>query len=167
MNWDALGSLAETVGAVGVIATLAYLAVQIRQNTRAIRAQTYDSYVSQFRHWNEPMRLDPHMSEQFQELIENVESMNARDQKHAVHVLYDFVRLAENLHYQHAQGMIDDSMWSGWESLFRAYLNAPGFIWYWRKRQSFFSDEFNAWVERLHATRELAGPRPATIMDAD
>jgi hypothetical protein len=30
MNWDAIGAIGETVGAVAVIATLFYLAVQIR-----------------------------------------------------------------------------------------------------------------------------------------
>ena len=36
MNWDAIGAIAESLGAIGVIATLVYLAVQIRQNTRAL-----------------------------------------------------------------------------------------------------------------------------------
>lgn len=39
MSWEALGAIAETIGAIGVIATLAYLAIQIAQNTRAIRAR--------------------------------------------------------------------------------------------------------------------------------
>jgi hypothetical protein len=45
MNWDAIGAIAETLGAVGVIASLVYLATQIRhsrdqmsQNTRASEA---------------------------------------------------------------------------------------------------------------------------------
>ncbi len=36
MNWDAIGAIAELFGAVGVIASLVYLAVQIRQNTRTV-----------------------------------------------------------------------------------------------------------------------------------
>ncbi len=32
MNWDAIGAIAELLGAVGVIASLVYLATQIRQN---------------------------------------------------------------------------------------------------------------------------------------
>ena len=43
MNWDAFGALAEALGAVAVIATLAYLSVQIRQNSRMMRAQIRDS----------------------------------------------------------------------------------------------------------------------------
>ena len=35
MNWDALGAIGEIVGAVAVVATLLYLALQIKQNTRS------------------------------------------------------------------------------------------------------------------------------------
>jgi hypothetical protein len=41
MNWEALGAIAELRGAIGVIATLFYLASQIRQNTKSIRASTF------------------------------------------------------------------------------------------------------------------------------
>jgi hypothetical protein len=38
MNWDALGSLSELVGAIAVVVTLAYLAIQIRENNKMMRA---------------------------------------------------------------------------------------------------------------------------------
>lgn len=34
MNWEALGAIGEIVGAMGVVATLIYLSIQIRQNTQ-------------------------------------------------------------------------------------------------------------------------------------
>ena len=46
MNWDAIGAIAEAVGAAGVIATLAYLALQIRQNTRSVHAASAGSFTS-------------------------------------------------------------------------------------------------------------------------
>ena len=39
MNWDALGAIAELLGAIAVFATLAYLAVQIRQSNVVTREQ--------------------------------------------------------------------------------------------------------------------------------
>ena len=39
MTIEQMGSLGEVVGAIAVIVTLVQLAVQIRQNTRAIHAQ--------------------------------------------------------------------------------------------------------------------------------
>ena len=33
MDWEAIGAIGEVLGAAGVLATLVYLATQIRQNT--------------------------------------------------------------------------------------------------------------------------------------
>ena len=40
LNWEALGAIGELVGAVAVVASLAYLAVQIRQSTSQSRLNT-------------------------------------------------------------------------------------------------------------------------------
>ena len=39
MNWDALGALAEAVGALAVIITLIYLALQTRDNVKVMRSR--------------------------------------------------------------------------------------------------------------------------------
>lgn len=39
MNWDALGAIAELLGAIAVFLTLAYLTVQVRQNSKALEQQ--------------------------------------------------------------------------------------------------------------------------------
>jgi len=40
MHWDALGAIAELLGALGVIASLFYVASQIRRNSSALEAST-------------------------------------------------------------------------------------------------------------------------------
>jgi hypothetical protein len=40
MNWDAVAAIAETAGALLVVATLVYVSIQIRQNTENARAAT-------------------------------------------------------------------------------------------------------------------------------
>lgn len=40
MNWDALGAIAELVGAIAVVLTLIYLAVQIRQSSKLVEQNT-------------------------------------------------------------------------------------------------------------------------------
>ena len=47
MNWEAIGAVSETIGAIAVVATLIYLAVQIRQNTLMVRSEiTKDLFVT-------------------------------------------------------------------------------------------------------------------------
>jgi hypothetical protein len=43
MSLQDLGNIGEFVAAVAVVVSLIYLAVQIRQNTRSVRASTYHS----------------------------------------------------------------------------------------------------------------------------
>ena len=43
MNWEAIGASAEAIAAIGVVVTLAYLAVQIRAHTRATRVSSFQS----------------------------------------------------------------------------------------------------------------------------
>ena len=40
LSWDALGAIAELLGAVAVIATLAYISVQVRQSISTHRTST-------------------------------------------------------------------------------------------------------------------------------
>jgi hypothetical protein len=40
MNWDAVGAIAELLGAGAVVLTLIYLAIQLRHNTQAVRAES-------------------------------------------------------------------------------------------------------------------------------
>ncbi len=61
MNWEALGAIGETVGALGVIGTLVYLAVQIRQNTKSLRASTYQAVLDSARSDNELVLVHPHL----------------------------------------------------------------------------------------------------------
>jgi hypothetical protein len=49
MNWEALGAIGEIVGAVAVVVTIAYLAVQIRQNTRAVKSSVFSELQSEVR----------------------------------------------------------------------------------------------------------------------
>ena len=46
MNWDVIGETGEWAGAIAVIATLAYLAGQRKQNPKALSLSTYQAYVA-------------------------------------------------------------------------------------------------------------------------
>ena len=47
MNWEAIGAIGEVLGAAAVVATLGYLAVQIRQNSRAVKNSAAQSMLSE------------------------------------------------------------------------------------------------------------------------
>jgi hypothetical protein len=38
MNWEAIGAVAELVGSFAVVITIAYLVIQVRQNTKSAKS---------------------------------------------------------------------------------------------------------------------------------
>ena len=46
MHWEAIRALGEIAGAIAVVATLAYLSVQILQNTTQMRAKAWSVSVA-------------------------------------------------------------------------------------------------------------------------
>jgi len=51
MNWDAIGVFAEVIGAAAVVATLAYLSVQMRFAREASQVQSIYSSLSVYSNW--------------------------------------------------------------------------------------------------------------------
>ena len=49
MNWQALGTIAEIIGALVVVATVIYLAIQTRQHTLAVQASVRQAMLSEDR----------------------------------------------------------------------------------------------------------------------
>ncbi len=48
MNWEAISAIGEIVGALAVVITLVYLAIQIREQNRESRAAAIDSLSQQW-----------------------------------------------------------------------------------------------------------------------
>ncbi len=79
MNWDAIGAIAELLGAVGVIASLVYLAGQIRQNTRATRGATYQDLVGLFHQGQVNVANDAEVSELLRIGMQDSSQLNEAD----------------------------------------------------------------------------------------
>ncbi len=61
MNWDAIGAIAELLGAIGAIAALVYLATQIRQGNALARAQSRQNLLDTFSQTNWEVARNDHV----------------------------------------------------------------------------------------------------------
>ncbi len=66
MNWEAMGAIGETVGAIGVILSLVYLALQIRHsseqtriNTKSVQATAYQQLIDHHSVLNQQLATNP------------------------------------------------------------------------------------------------------------
>jgi hypothetical protein len=159
MNWDAIGAIAETLGAVGVIASLVYLATQIRhsreqmsQNTRAMRASGYQSFFQSMDEVAMRSTSSPEMAEALRLGITNFDQLNEEQAFYFNNWMLGMFMAFENGHYQFRTGILDESRWRLHRSNLTACLNSPGPRQWWRQdplgRDS-LDPEFFALVEEI------------------
>jgi hypothetical protein len=117
VNWEAIGAIAELLGAIGVITTLIYLSIQIRQNTHALDethklsvAQAYQ-HRAQMQHDDLVSQRDsPHLAELMSRLEETTDlgDLSSEDVfRLNVHCQGLWARL-DNVHRQGQLGLLDE-----------------------------------------------------------
>lgn len=104
MNWEAVGAVAEALGAAGVIITLAYLAIQVRQNSRllersaeATRVTADDAVVENFNQWREMIVTHPEVSDLFIRGMEDPAQLDPGERHRFNHMLGEFTWTAWQL----------------------------------------------------------------------
>ena len=147
MNWEALGGVAELVGAIGVIATLFYLAVQIRQNTRTIRAAAFQETMRDITAVADLAAQQPELSRIYLEGLNGLEKLNAEDRQRFGTFMLAFLRRVENLVYQTEQGLLDPDSWEGLREALRRIFARPGAVAWWEQSRHAFNRPLQNFVD--------------------
>jgi hypothetical protein len=114
VNWDAVGAVAELLGALGVIATLGYLAFQIRQNTISMRSSSHQAAVTAVSDWSRAIGLDPTAAQLVQQGNLDLGALTPERRFQFMFLTTSLYRNFENIFYQHEQGAIDEAVGQGW-----------------------------------------------------
>jgi hypothetical protein len=148
MNWDAIGALAELLGALGVIATLGYLAVQLRQNTGALRGNSHEVGADRLTTSLQSLVARPELaqlvaraSRQYGEL-DYVERLQVGSYWTAIFVGAEVSLL------QWKMGNLDEAVWQRDFSILRPWLHSPGVREWYARSTIEFTPEFRALVDR-------------------
>jgi hypothetical protein len=152
---DALGNIGDLLGGLGVIVTLIYLAIQIRQNTKSSRSQSYQAAVSAVSDWSREVGMNTESCRVLQAGSMDLESLSDVERAQFNLIMASLIRNCENIHYQHINGAIDANTWSGWAKRTRSVLAPGGAQAWWRNNKSAYSPEFRRFVDEGHDSGEL------------
>jgi hypothetical protein len=168
MNWEAIGAIAELLGAIGVIASLVYLATQIRhgqeqmsQNTRALQAGAYQQFEeSVYRKVMDDLAI-PGLERIIRLGMADIEQLSEEDMFRWSHWIFMrlrafdnswiFMRLRafDNSHYQFRMGMQDEDRWQISRRDMETFFQMPGVVQWWKATPSTLSPDFVALVEEI------------------
>ena len=166
MNWEAIGAMGELGGAVAVVVTLVYLAIQIRQNTASVKSNTFQSVSDSFNTWALQIIGDPEVAKLYDCGLTDYDSLERIDRVRFFLLMSAQFRNYENIYYQHRQATLDREVWPARRDAMVEFLVHPGVQRWWRRRGGFFGESFRAFVDAelakvasgAHDSSDVNGP---------
>lgn len=164
MNWQAISAISDILGATGVVVSLIYLAIQVRQNTRVARAATRQAIAGDFQALATDLVTGDDAARIFYAHVSG-DSVKPHERVRLQARAYRDFHFWDNAHYQYQQGMLSSDEWHGIrENLKQLVLYVPAYREYWEGEQSSFAERFRSEVSRL-LSEDYEG-RGKTVMEA-
>ena len=161
MTLEDLGNIGEFVAAIGVIVSLLYVAVQLRQNTRqiaegnrAMRLTEMQATAQAFSHFREMVVPNPEVSELLQRGGEQPETLGPADLMRFSLMMQELFFSCQALYQRCEEGLMPRRSWEGTARMLAGLLGNPGIAEWWQRDQGLFDPRF---VEALGPSRS-AGP---------
>jgi hypothetical protein len=134
MTIQDLGSLGELVAAGATVATLVYLATQIRQNTRATRASSVQNAASGLVSAVSLMAQSSQNADVVHRGLSSYGDLSEPEQTHFMFMLSVAFSHFDGMYWAHREGTLPPEVWEREQSLLGFYLSTPGGRWAWRVR---------------------------------
>ena len=130
VNWDAVGAIAELAGATGVIITLLYLSIQLRQNTKASRITAIQSSMETSAQFSELLLSDEEVARVFWLGMSDPAALDGVEKRKYMMTLNVFMRRECAAFYLHKEGVMPDHLWNSRVASLTGTLNQPGMKFY-------------------------------------
>jgi len=152
MNWEAVAAIAELLGAVGVIASLLYLAVQVRQNTRQTRLAAQQATVQELGVALRAQAQDREWAELLSRGIEDLEGLDKVERVQFLSHVGSILRLYESAYLHFKEGTLDSRFWQGFERAITDVIGYPGIRAALALRRHHLNDDFAEHLDFLAAS---------------
>ena len=157
MNWEAIGAIAELVGGIGVIASLVYLATQIRQNTKWLRSTVLESAGTRSSEIARNAASDASLSRLMRASLSGTAPMDPDERYRFELYLLSAMRHYEISHSHFNDGLLNPDQFAGLRENLRVWLGYENFETGGMIRQSFSTLFFKNWSTNSKKIRGATG----------
>lgn len=137
---------------LAVVASIVFLAIQMRHNTRAIEAQTRDSITAKEMEYYGWMATNRDLAEVVTIAFnEGVDSLDDIQLRMWTGFAVAAIREWENSHYQYRLGLFTAEEYEGRANNMRALMTKAAWRWVWKNEREKFSAAFRADLDAIAA----------------
>ncbi len=149
MDWNAIGAIGETIGALAVFLTLAYLALQIRQNTKAIQASAVDAGISRLNDVRESVYENGDLTRIYIQGIAQPADLDEESRVRFRLLLHNILLAISNIYSQTSYTGLSLSTWESQLIILERIFDSPGGRWFWKEYRLEFEESFREKVDEI------------------
>lgn len=155
MNWEALGAVAELVGSLAVVATIAYLGVQIRQNTKFAKIDAAQQLRSAMNDVLRGISDNTDALRVYEKALTDPPALERNEKIRFDLIVLQMLRVSESLYLLYADGFLSEESWESTLSSLSVVLKTEGGQQSWQRQRGNMSASF-----RHHLEERLQQPVP-------
>lgn len=151
MTLSDLGSLGEFVGSIAVVLSLLYLAFQIRQNTKSVRASTHHGMVES----SNALAFRLSDADAARIILKGGranDDLTPEEKFRFSMLMRASFGFYEEAYHQFWEGLLERDVWESRARTLSEVFDQPGVTDWWKKNRHYFSTRFRDAVDELHAT---------------
>ena len=161
------GSIADLIGAVGVIVSLIFVGLQLRQANKLARSAARQQQITEMGRMSEIISENGELSDILSRGAAGRE-LSAAENARLVAYITHMERIQEGLYWQYQDGLVDPELWEAHRQMTRAAQNLPIVRAVWTARKHYFSKRFQEFRDQeqtkagdavlTHSVQTTAGP---------
>jgi len=148
-----LGSYGEFVGAIAVVASIVYLAGQIRQNTLAQNRQEQNASYEQWTTFRHFLLEHPALEQLLQQAAMAPDTLSEQDARYVHMLRSEYMWLCFNVWDRLNRGVTDAVHWNSLRPSLCEIFGAPGNQAWWAINSQAFDDSFVQEIEDIAGSR--------------
>ncbi len=150
-----LAAWGEFIGGIAVVVSLIYLASQIRQNTKTVRASNLSGQIAANSEWSR-MIVDPAAASLYVRGLGDFAGLSAEDQVRFNGLIGHHFGMTMNVRHLRQQGLFDAEASGSQENSIAHILPSPGARQWWTANRHWWGSEFCDFVDGLIREGEAA-----------
>ena len=131
MNWDAIGAIAEVLGAVAVLVTLVYFSFQIRQSNRLAEAESQRELMNL--DVFTPLVTDPTLTSEFRACLNRYAEQDPDVKTRFFFLMTNWHLQMESVFRMNEKGLIAELSYKGYLTWYNSLLSTPGGAVFWKE----------------------------------
>lgn len=156
MNWEIVSAIGHLVAAVGLIPTLVYLAIQVREQSKANHRASLDLLSTQWTELVKTMNESPDFGLIYIRGLQDFDALDPLAKLRFGAYLLRIFRYWDGVHFHFLDGTLPAPYWQSIQRQMQDIVPYPGVQSWWQSRKHWYTDEFGNLVGTIISNSQKA-----------